>query len=102
MVRTKRPLRHHPRGRGGHRVASWLRSRLGGRPVLRVTPKDVGILIGRLRVLFDRPSTISPHQGLSATSEISVDALREFVELTRGGQPPTQASPLSAIFAPPG
>jgi hypothetical protein len=54
-------------------------------PVMLVTPKDLAPLIDRLQVLFERPSTISQHQGINVTSGMSVDTLREFVELARGG-----------------
>ncbi len=65
-------------------------------PVMRLKPKDVAILLDRLMVLFERPSTISQHQGLSVTSELSADALREFIEATRGRAGPSRmdVSPL--------
>ena len=65
-------------------------------PAMRLKPKDVAILLDRLMVLFERPSVISRHQGLSATSELSADALREFIEATRGraGPSPMEESPL--------
>jgi hypothetical protein len=53
-------------------------------PVMRLMPKDVALLIDRLQVLFDRPSSISQQQGLTVTSEVTPDALREFIEATRG------------------
>ena len=51
---------------------------------MRLMPKDVALLIDRLQFLFDRPSSISQHQGLTVTSEMSVDTLSEFIEATRG------------------
>jgi hypothetical protein len=65
-------------------------------PVMRLKPNDVAILIGRLMVLFEKPSAISQHQGVTVTSELSVESLREFIEQTRGraGPPRTEASPL--------
>lgn len=65
-------------------------------PVMRLKPNDVAILIDRLMVLFEKPSTISQHQGLSVTSELPVDVLREFIEATRGraGPSPMEESPL--------
>ena len=65
-------------------------------PAMRLKPKDVAILLDRLMGLFERPSVISRHQGLSATSELSADALREFIEATRGraGPSPMEESPL--------
>ena len=65
-------------------------------PVMRLTPKDVSILIDRFQVLFEKPSLISQHQGLTASSEFSTDALREFIEATRGMEAPARmdASPL--------
>ena len=38
-------------------------------PVMRLKPADVAVLIDRLMVLFEKPSAISQHQGLSVTSE---------------------------------
>ena len=65
-------------------------------PVMRLTPKDVAILIDRFQVLFEKPSVISQHQGLSVGTELSADALREFIEATRGraGPSPREESPL--------
>jgi len=56
----------------------------------------VAILIDRLLVLFEKPSTISQHQGLTVTSELSVESLRDFVEATRGRAGPSrmEESPL--------
>ena len=65
-------------------------------PVMRLTPKDLALLIDRFQVLFERPSVISQHQGLTATTELSADALSEFLERTRGiaGPPRVAESPL--------
>ena len=62
-------------------------------PVMRLTPRDIAVLIDRLQILFDRPSRVNEGRDLSISSEISIDALNQLVELTRGrGAPP--ASPL--------
>ena len=65
-------------------------------PVMRFKPKDVAILLDRLLVLFERPSVISQHQGLTVSSELSAESLSEFLERTRGlGRPPRmEESPL--------
>ena len=65
-------------------------------PVMRLKPKDVATLIDRLQVLFEKPSVISQHQGLSVTSELSAESLREFIEATRerAGPSPMEESPL--------
>jgi hypothetical protein len=65
-------------------------------PVMRLMPKDVTVLIDRLQVLFDRPSVISQHQGLTVSTELSADALSEFIEATRGRAGPSRidVSPL--------
>jgi hypothetical protein len=63
-------------------------------PVMRLTPRDLAVLIDRLQVLFDRPARISEDRDLSASSVIPVDALNQFVELTRGrAAPPTSPLP---------
>jgi hypothetical protein len=51
---------------------------------MRLTPRDLAALIDRLQVLFDRPSTISEGRDLSVGSQLPIDALDQFVELTRG------------------
>ena len=65
-------------------------------PVMRLTPKDVAILIDRFEVLFEKPSLISQHQALTVTSELSSESLREFIEATRGRAGPSRmdVSPL--------
>lgn len=65
-------------------------------PVLRLKPRDVALLFDRFQVLLEKPSVISQHQGLTVTSEMSVEALHGFVELSRGraGPSPMEESPL--------
>jgi len=66
---------------------------IGVEPVLQVTAKDVVLLIDRLQVLFGRPAVISEGRGFTAsvTSEpLSVEALKQIVELTRGLESPQQ------------
>ena len=65
-------------------------------PAWYMTPRDLCMLIDRFEVLFGKPSAITQHQGLSVTSELPVDALREFIEATRetAGPPPMEESPL--------
>jgi hypothetical protein len=63
-------------------------------PVMRLMPKDVAILLDRLQVLFERPSRISEGRDLSVRSALPIDALNQFVELTRGrAAPPTSPLP---------
>ena len=63
-------------------------------PVMRMTPRDLALLIDRFQVPFEKPSVIT--QGLTASTELSADALREFIEATRGraGPSPMEVSPL--------
>ena len=59
-------------------------------PVLRLTARDVALLIDRLQVLFGRPAIISEGRSFttSVTSEpLPVDKLREIVAATRGLKP---------------
>jgi len=65
-------------------------------PVMLITPKDIALLLDRLQVLFDRPSTISEGRGVNVTSEaLPVEALQEFIERTRGlAEPVPQESPI--------
>lgn len=65
-------------------------------PAWYMTPKDLAILIDRFQVMFERPSVISQHQGLTVTSELSVESLSEFIDATRGieGSSPMEESPL--------
>ena len=50
------------------------KKRIGGEwievPVMRLKPNDAAILLDRLLVLFEKPSVISQHQGLTVTSEL--------------------------------
>ena len=63
-------------------------------PLMRLKPKDVAIPIDRLQVLFERPTHITEGLDLRARSGLPIDALNEFVELTRERSwPPT--SPLA-------
>jgi transposase-like protein len=64
-------------------------------PAWYMKPRDMAILLDRLEVLFAKPASIT-QQGVTAKSELSVDALREFIEATRGraGPPRTEVSPL--------
>jgi hypothetical protein len=64
-------------------------------PAWLMTPKDLALLIDRFQVLFDRPAAISQQQGLTVTSEMSVDTLREFIELTRDA-----AAPAAKVVSP--
>jgi hypothetical protein len=75
-------------------------------PVLRITPRDLAILIDRLRVLFGRPAMISDGRSLAATiasEPLPVDVLKGIVELTRGlaGAPSPEASPLPRLHRRP-
>ena len=65
-------------------------------PAWYMKPKDMAILLDRLLVLFERPSVISQHQGLTVSTKFSPDTLREFVELTRRRGEPSrmEVSPL--------
>ena len=63
-------------------------------PVMRLMPKDVAILLDRLMVLSERPARISEGRDLSVRSELPIDALNQFVEMTRGrAVPPTSPLP---------
>ncbi len=75
-------------------------------PVLRITPRDLALLIDRFQVLFGRPTMISEGRGFTAgiTSEaIPVDVLKGIIEATRGlvGAPAPEASPLPRLQRPP-
>jgi hypothetical protein len=61
-----------------------------------MTPKDLAVLIDRFQVLFAKPASISQHQGLTVSTELPVEALREFIEATEGMEAPSpmEASPL--------
>ena len=61
---------------------------------MRLMAKDVAVLLDRLQVVFDRPTLISEDRDLSVRSELPIDALNQFVELTRGrAAPPTSPLP---------
>jgi hypothetical protein len=66
----------------------WIES-----PVMRLTPKDLAVLIDRLMVLFDHPARVSEGRDLNVRSEIPIEALNQLVELERGRTAPP-ASPL--------
>ena len=65
-------------------------------PVMRLMPKDVAVLLDRLQVLSDRPSSIRQQEGLEISTELPADALRDFIEATRGmgRSTRTESSPL--------
>jgi transposase-like protein len=62
-------------------------------PIMRLTPRELAVLIDRLQVLFDRPSRISQDRDLSVGSQLPIGALNQLVELTRG-RAALPASPL--------
>jgi hypothetical protein len=71
-------------------------------PAMRITPRDLALLIDRLQVVFGRPAMISERRGLAATTTgeaVPVDVLTAIVELTRGlpGTPAPEASPLPRL-----
>lgn len=56
-------------------------------PVVRMTPRDVALLIDRLQILFGRPAMISEGRGFAATissEALPVEVLKGIVEATRG------------------
>ena len=68
-------------------------------PAMRITPRDLALLIDRLQILFGRPAMISEGRGFAATitsEAIPVDVLKGIIEATRGlvGAPAPEASPL--------
>ena len=65
-------------------------------PAWYMKPRDMCLLIDRFEILFGRPSVISQHQGVTLSTDLSADALNEFLERTRGmaGPPRTEESPL--------
>lgn len=74
------------------------KKRIGGEwvevPVMRFTPKDVAVLLDRLMVLFERPARIAEGRDLTVSSELPIDDLNRYVELTRGrAVPPTSPLP---------
>lgn len=56
-------------------------------PVYRLRPQDIVILIDRMNVLFGRPSQITEDRSLGLTLDtgrLGPEALREFIDATRG------------------
>jgi hypothetical protein len=75
-------------------------------PVMRITPRDLALLIDRLQILFDRPAMISEGRGFAATitsEALPVDVLKGIIEATRGlaGTSLPEASPLPRLHRPP-
>ena len=71
-------------------------------PLLRITPRDLALLIDRLQVLFGRPATISEGRSFAATipsEALPVDVLKGIIEATRGlaGTRTPEASPLPRL-----
>ena len=63
-------------------------------PVMRLMPKDIAVLLDRLQVLFDRPARIGGVRDHTVRSELPIDVLHQFIELTRGrAAPPTSPLP---------
>lgn len=68
-------------------------------PAMRITTRDLALLIERLQILFGRPAMISEGRGFAATitsGALPVDVLKGIIEATRGlaGTPAPEASPL--------
>ena len=68
-------------------------------PAMRITPRDLALLIDRLQVLFGRPAMITEGRGLTATAiseALPIEVLKGIIEATRGlaGTPRPEASPL--------
>lgn len=56
-------------------------------PVYRLRPQDIAVLIDRMNVLFGRPSQITEERSLGLTLDtgrLGPEALREFIDATRG------------------
>ena len=71
-------------------------------PAMRVTPRDLAVLIDRSQILFGHPVTISAGRGFAATitsEALPVDVLKGIIEATRGlaGTPGPEASPLPRL-----
>ena len=69
---------------------------------MRVTPRDLALLIDRLQILFGRPAMISEDRGFAATitsEALPPDVLKGIIEATRGlaGTPAPEASPLPRL-----
>lgn len=62
--------------------------------VLRITPRDLALLIDQLQILFGRPAQISEGRGFAAavaSEPLPLDALQKVVEMTRSiGPPPAE------------
>jgi hypothetical protein len=68
-------------------------------PVMRMTPRDLALLIDRLQILFGRPAMITEGRGFTTTAiseALPVEVLRGIIEATRGlsGTRRPEASPL--------
>ena len=67
-------------------------------PVYRLRPNDLVPLLDRLQVMFGKPSTITEERSVGVNVDaVGPDALRAFIEATRGVGPlggNSQASPL--------
>jgi hypothetical protein len=73
---------------------------------MRMTPRDLALLIDRLEVLFGRPAVISEGRGFAATitsEALPFDVLKGVVEATRGlaGAPAPEVSPLPRLHRRP-
>lgn len=71
-------------------------------PAMRITPRDLALLIDRLQILFGRPAMISEGRGFAATvtsEAVPVDLLKGIIEATRGltGTSSPQTSPLPRL-----
>jgi len=77
--------------------------RTGEVSAMRITPRDLALLIDRLQVLFGRPAMIREGRGFAATAiseALPIEVLRGIIEATRGlaGTPPPEASPLPRLL----
>lgn len=54
-------------------------------PIFLMTPKDLALLIDRLQIFLNAPSRIVEQRsvGLTVTSDLSIDVLKQFAALTR-------------------
>jgi len=70
-------------------------------PLVIIKPPDVALLIDRLQVLFNRPSTITEERSLGislSASGVGADVLRGIVEATRGlGSSGAERSPIPRL-----
>ena len=70
-------------------------------PVMRISSRDIVLLIDRFNVLFGRPGTITEGRTLSATvtaETLPVDLLQKIIEATRGLETRApEASPLPRL-----